>query len=153
MPAVLITGMSGTGKSSVLRALVERGFRGIDTDDDGWCVDVDGEPMWDETRMRAWLVGSAAEVVFVAGCVVNQGEFDFTSTVLLSAPEQVLLGRVAERPDNPYGRTAEDRAEISRNLSDIEPLLRRVCDVELDATRPLPELVDEIERLGEAARC
>ncbi len=36
MKRVLLTGMSGTGKTSVIRALAARGFRAVDTDD-GWC--------------------------------------------------------------------------------------------------------------------
>ncbi|MDT0444310.1 RNase adapter RapZ [Streptomyces johnsoniae] len=34
MPKVLITGMSGTGKSTALRALADRGHRAVDTDTD-----------------------------------------------------------------------------------------------------------------------
>ena len=37
MKRVLLTGMSGTGKSSVIRVLGARGFRAIDTDD-GWLL-------------------------------------------------------------------------------------------------------------------
>jgi dephospho-CoA kinase len=36
MPKVLVTGMSGTGKSTALRALGERGHRVVDTDTDQW---------------------------------------------------------------------------------------------------------------------
>src|SRR5215470_14919911 len=36
MKRVLLTGMSGTGKSSVIRALADLGYKAIDTDD-GWC--------------------------------------------------------------------------------------------------------------------
>ena len=52
--------MSGTGKSSALRALSARGFEVVDTDDAGWCetqVGEDGavQPLWREDRLRALL--------------------------------------------------------------------------------------------------
>jgi len=37
MSKVLVTGMSGTGKSSALAELSRRGYRVVDTDDPGWC--------------------------------------------------------------------------------------------------------------------
>jgi len=37
MSRVLVTGMSGTGKSSALAELARRGYRVVDTDDPGWC--------------------------------------------------------------------------------------------------------------------
>ena len=42
----------------------------------------------------------------------------------MSAPLSVVLGRVASRSNNPYGKTAEEQAEIGRNMSEVEPLLR-----------------------------
>jgi dephospho-CoA kinase len=36
MPKVLITGMSGTGKSTALHVLHERGHRTVDTDTEQW---------------------------------------------------------------------------------------------------------------------
>jgi predicted ATPase len=38
---VLVTVMSGTGKSAVLDELARRGHRVLDTDDSGWIVQVD----------------------------------------------------------------------------------------------------------------
>jgi dephospho-CoA kinase len=35
--AILVTGMSGTGKSTALVELRRRGFETVDTDDPGWC--------------------------------------------------------------------------------------------------------------------
>ena len=36
MSTILVTGMSGTGKSSALAELGRRGFRVVDTDEPGW---------------------------------------------------------------------------------------------------------------------
>ena len=36
MRRILVTGMSGTGKSSALAELRERGFDVVDTDEPGW---------------------------------------------------------------------------------------------------------------------
>jgi dephospho-CoA kinase len=38
MSRVLLTGMSGTGKSSVIAELRSRGFTAIDMDEPGWSV-------------------------------------------------------------------------------------------------------------------
>jgi hypothetical protein len=49
MSKVLVTGMSGTGKSAALRMLGERGHRVVDTDTDQWSHWVtapDGSPDW-----------------------------------------------------------------------------------------------------------
>jgi len=48
----LLTGMSGTGKSSLLSLLRARGFKTVDTDYGGWTelVDVPGEP-----QSKEWL--------------------------------------------------------------------------------------------------
>ncbi|MEO5920213.1 MAG: AAA family ATPase [Pseudolysinimonas sp.] len=150
MPVVLVTGMSGTGTTSVLDELATRGYRTVDTDYDGWQVpSADGsELVFDAERMRALFAEPGTAPVFLAGCVSNQGEFPFDAVVLLAAPEAVILRRVEERTNNSYGSTPEDRAEISRNLRDVEPLLRRTCDIELDATRSISDLADDVEAMG-----
>ena len=136
--------MSGVGKSTLLEELARRGYPVIDTDYDGW-TSTDGG--WDEPRM-ARLLAERSEVV-VSGTVHNQGRFydRFDHVVLLSAPLDILLGRVAGRPNNPYGKTAEQRAEIERYMGEVEPLLRRGATVELDGRHPTEELADTVERL------
>ena len=100
MSRVLVTGMSGVGKSTLLAGLAQRGHTVVDTDFDGWVLE-DGP--WDEPRMHDLLthVGS----VVVSGTVENQVQFYgyFDHVVLLSAPLQTLLDRVTERSSNPYG--------------------------------------------------
>ncbi|WP_347568812.1 GNAT family N-acetyltransferase [Microbacterium lacticum] len=141
---VLVTGMSGSGKSTVLRCLSGRGYRTLDTDYDEWVL---GDGRWDESRMAELL--ASEKRIAVSGTVENQGSFydRFEHVVLLSAPVEVLLERLHSRTDNPYGRSQRDREEVRRYVAEVEPLLRAGADVELDARRPVDELADEIELL------
>jgi len=144
MARVLLTGMSGTGKSTVLAELGRRGWPTVDTDYDGW-VGPNGD--WDEPRMAGLLRDTPT--LIVSGTVANQGVFydRFEHVVLLSAPLDVLLARIAERTNNPYGSTPEQLEEIRGNTAEVEPLLRRGAGLELDATRPVAELADRLEAL------
>jgi shikimate kinase len=103
--------------------------------------------IWDEPRMDELL--ARATNVIVSGTVENQGCFydRFEHVVLLSAPLEVLFERVSRRTSNPYGKSAQQRAEIAGYLQTVEPLLRRGATLELDGRRPLSELADAIERL------
>ena len=153
---VLITGMSGNGQ--VLAALAElarRGHRVVDTDYGGWIEDVrlpDGsvEPLWDEEQIDALLSGHSDGALFVVGTVANQGKFypRFDAVVLLSAPVDVILERVAARESNPYGKTEAEREKIADDLAAYEPLLRAGATVEIDTRRPLDEVVDELEAIA-----
>src|SRR4051794_35611927 len=97
MRRVLVTGMSGTGKSEALAELERRGFRVVDTDLPGWCRWVDEEEgsggwLWREDRMAELVAAEGKRPLYVAGCVSNQGMFydRFEAVVLLSAPAEVI---------------------------------------------------------------
>jgi shikimate kinase len=141
---VLITGMSGTGKSTLLHVLAERGHLTVDTDYDGWTLD-DGR--WDATRMSK-LLDREPDVV-VAGTVDNQGDFydRFEHVVLLSAPLDVLIQRVSSRTTNSYGQTADEQAEIAQYVQTVEPLLRKTATTELDGQASVSELAAAVEEL------
>ena len=145
MPRILITGMSGTGKSTVLAELARRGRITVDTDYDGW--ELPGS-VWDEPRMSD-LLSQHADVV-VSGTAENQGRFydRFEHVVLFSAPVDVLIERIATRTNNPYGRTAEQQRDVRRYVREVEPLLRKGATVELDGRRSVADLADDVEALG-----
>jgi dephospho-CoA kinase len=156
MTVVLVTGMSGTGKSAALAGLARGGHRVVDTDEDGWIEAVPSagergsEPLWREDRIDALLAGHRTGLLFVAGCVANQGRFyhRFDAVVLLSAPAGVILERIASRRTNDYGKTAAERALILEDLATVEPLLRAGATAEIDTRAPLDEVVAALESIA-----
>ena len=155
-----MTGMSGTGKSSALAELGRRGYRVVDTGDPGWREyreDVEssdelhrGEWLWVEERVTGLLGSDDGRSLFVEGCVRNQSKFydRFDAVVLLSAPADVILDRVASRTTNTYGKTPLERAMILDDLAKVEPLLRKGCTHELDASRPLADIVGDLTAIA-----
>ncbi len=150
---MLVTGMSGSGKSTVLAELRHRGHRVVDTDDPGWLVETytasGPEPVWDVEQITALIDGHHTGWLFIAGCVANQGEvYDrFDAVALLSAPVDVILDRVGNRV-NPFGSTAEDRTKIANDLSAVEPLLRAGADREIVTTASVLEVAAALEELA-----
>jgi adenylate kinase family enzyme len=156
---VLVTGMSGTGKSTVLVELARRGHQVVDTDYGGWTEDVPSadapgsERLWREDRIDTLLAEHDGGALFLSGCVANQGKFypRFHAVVLLSAPAEVILGRVATRETNDYGKTAAERELIEHHLATVEPLLRAGATAEIDTRAPIDEVVDTLERIAGSA--
>lgn len=144
---ILLTGMSGTGKSSVIDALRQRGVAAVDMDEPGWstCNEL-GHQLWHEERLQHWLDEHAGQTLAVGGCAENQRRFypQFDHIVLLSSPSAVIRRRLAERTNNPYGKRPAEQAEVMANLKKIEPLLRRRATHEIVTTMPLADVVAEV---------
>jgi dephospho-CoA kinase len=147
---ILVTGMSGTGKSSALAELGRRGFRTVDTDEPGWKERRGDEEVWREERVAELLASAGDGPLYVSGCVSNQGRFydRFDAVVLLSAPVEVMLERLDSRATNDFGKTPAEHERILADLAEVEPLLRATCTHELDAARPLDEVVEELVAIG-----
>lgn len=73
MTAVLVTGMSGVGKSTALAELARRGFDTVDTDYGHWIHVVDGEPLWREPLIDELLCRPRIRPLFVQGTVAKSG--------------------------------------------------------------------------------
>src|SRR5262245_33802659 len=144
--------MSGTGKSTALAELQRRGFDVVDTDDGDWTVwsDEDGGHVWREDRMGELLRRRRDVTLYVSGTVSNQGRFyrSFDAVVLLSAPVDVLLGRIAGRTTNDYGMRDEERALILAHVAEVEPLLRATCTHEIDAMKAVDDVVAALVDIG-----
>ncbi|GIH20430.1 hypothetical protein Raf01_86020 [Rugosimonospora africana] len=86
MKRVLLTGMSGTDKSTVIEELAARGYKAVDTDYHGLSelVDVpDDDPtalapgqdwLWREDRIQQLLSTHDVDVLFLGGCAPKPGK-------------------------------------------------------------------------------
>jgi shikimate kinase len=144
---VLLTGMSGTGKSSIIDQLTALGYRAVDLDSPEWSAyDEEGDWIWREDRVRTLLDREMREVLFVSGCATNQVGFhgDFDMIVLLSAPREVLVERISSRTNNEYGKRPGELEEILYYVDTVEPRLRRVATHEVNTEPPLDSVVATI---------
>jgi shikimate kinase len=152
MTRVLVTGMSGVGKSALLAELASRGYRTVDTDYGGYYEEVDGERLWRRDRIEALLrtrnaVNSGEDgedLLFVQGTTRNQGSFYpwFDEVVLLSAPVDELIRRLTSRTTNPYGKDPAELAETLEYVETVEPLLRASATLEVVTTVPVSQVAD-----------
>lgn len=158
MKRVLITGMSGVGKSSVIEELARRGYKAIDIDQPDWSeyrhLDPEtdkgeaGEPewLWREDLVEELLATEDADTIFLGGCAANQGRFypALDHVVLLTASEPVMIERLSTRTNNDFGKDPEELVKILSDKANFEPRLRAGADVEIDTSLSLEEVVDRV---------
>src|ERR1700712_4615292 len=107
MKRILLTGMSGVGKSTLVDALAARGYKAVDADCDefsewvelsddagvaGSPVEADRDWVWRADRIQALLASEDADILFLSGCASNMGQFlpQFDHVILLSAPADMI---------------------------------------------------------------
>lgn len=172
MKRVLLTGISGVGKPTVIEALAARGYEAIDADTDEFSEWVEvgddsntpGSPVepgrdwvWREDRIQAVLSAQdnagdeEAGVLFLSGCAMNMGKFlpQFDHVILLSAPPEVIVERLATRTNNPYGKHPDQVARVLDLRETVEPLLRRVAGHEIDTRADLAAVVAAVLRIAQ----
>lgn len=145
--------MSGTGKSTVLAELRRRGYEVVETDEPEWMEwsNEDGGYVWREDRVAELLARGREGPLFVSGTVSNQGRFypGFDAVVLLSAPLEVLLGRIEHRTTNDFGKTPAERQRIRSDFAAFEHRMRATCTHELDATQSIDDIVAGLIQIGD----
>ena len=177
MPLIYITGMSGSGKSSVLRDLDALGYETHGVDELGYADWVDRQTgeiipfpedeqsvsIHDWYKKHRWVLSvdrisqlkkqtdTDDKLVFLGG--IAEGEETvwqyFDKVFLLSIDELTIRERITNRQGNDFGKAPEEMAEILDTLSRYETKCQRLGAIQIDATRPLNVVVNEIiEKIG-----
>ena len=170
MKRVLLTGISGTGKSAAIVELVARGYNAVDLDSNEYSewVDVEelengndddeyGSPVesnrdwvWQEDRIQELLNKEDAGILFLSGCAANMGKFlpQFDHVVLFSAPKEVIAERLRTRTNNLYGKHPQETARVLDQIESVEPMLRKIAGHEIDTSASLDRVVSTVLQIA-----
>jgi gluconate kinase len=154
----LVEGLSGAGKSSVYEELIRRGYKAVGADR-AWAYHADpdtglpGGPIrhdtfrWDQHKAVSELESPEPEVLFVCGSSRNRDRFlpYFTKVFNLRIDDDTMRRRLQERTDDdwPLGWKGVELM-LTLNRSDEKP----PGAIDVDATQPLHQVVDELLRLA-----
>ena len=163
MKRILLTGMSGTGKSTVIVELVSRGYKAIDLDRDEFSewvsIDPDSDPLtpepgkdwvWREERVQQLLSMEDTDILFVSGCAENMRLFfpQFDHVILLSASPEIITERLVTRTNNSFGKQPDQLARVLTLQQTVEPLLRKAATHEIDTSAPLDDVAGKVLRIA-----
>ncbi len=162
---IFITGISGTGKTTVGRKLKEKGFSIIDIDEDHLChwynketgavVDYKAELNKEFISDHIWmcdiqqlkeLIDVSSKPVFIVGMPENINEIISLSDkiILLRCSPETFISRILEREDNDFGKDESAQKEILETYSLFEDKMSKLGAISLDTENSIDEVVKKV---------
>lgn len=168
MSFIYITGVSGSGKSTVQGALQKRGYVAYDVDDQAISSAFDNRtgkkvtmpPAAERTvqwfKEHSWrMMPEAVErlaaesrnhTVFLCGAARNDQDFwhVFDTVIYLDITEATLRKRIAERTGNDYGKNDHELQSILNWHKQAVTLYEQRGAYKVNADQPLDAVIQEI---------
>jgi dephospho-CoA kinase len=169
MPLIYISGVSATGKSTLLKALSQKGYETYDTDDGNlasWYSKRTGKPtrrpadamdrtdkwyathrwMLSKERVETIAKGSEGRIVFMCGSTLSDIDvWDvFAKVICLTIDESTLKHRLLNRTSNDWGKIPAEFNHVLGWREPWEERNRKLGAVMVDATQPINDIVTAI---------
>lgn len=166
MSSYYITGIAGSGKTTIRDELILRGYTAQDTDDYGHWVDMDDQslverpanlcdPKWHERHK--WLLPTETiqgilaqyackDTIFMCGTSSNDHEITalFDGVICITIDPDVLVRRLLSRPNSDFGKSPEELGVVSEWHLTLEEYHRKNGAKMIDGQQPTSSIVDEI---------
>jgi dephospho-CoA kinase len=143
----LISGLPGTGKTSVCQELQSRGLLAIDADKafglqtkNGW--------IWRDQELNAALDDQASDTLFVCGSASNRDEYihKFTKVLILYVDSKTLKIRLTNRTNNNFGKDPVVLARQLQHNMGVKEYSAKRGRLIINAAQPIAKVVDDILR-------
>lgn len=166
MKKFYITGISGTGKSTLVKELCRRGIKAFDLDSTKlcrWKNKNTGEEAWYQSGVgQAWLEvhdyvcdmvelkrlldAQNGDLVIVAGVASNQDEYLdlFDKIFLLYCREKVFLHRLSIREDNEFAKEKSEQESLLSWYKDFEEKICKQGAIPINTEAPVSIIAEQI---------
>lgn len=168
MQKILITGIQGSGKTTVATELARQGHPTTDSDDLSHWVDEDGEPLtekrptnpsdtwlrthawvWNQEKLHECLNQTLGHPLLLCGTSWDQNRYYdlFDKIILLQLDEPTVRHRLLTRNNGSvFGKQSHELQLILERLESFQSQAKAAGAVIVDAGKPLEIVVSEILR-------
>jgi dephospho-CoA kinase len=173
MSLIYITGMPGSGKSTIRQALQRKGFVAYGGAEDGlaaffdnktgertdWVASSDRTPEW--SRRHTWKIprrtieeikqNNEGKPTFI--CAVTRNDKDelwdlFDKVIALTIDEDTLKHRLANRTNNDVGKSKHELEVLIERQKTAKAEYKKLGAHLVDATQPIDQVVKEIIKIA-----
>lgn len=169
--SILITGISGSGKTAVSDALCEKGYSSHDIDDvPGLFTMFDkrtNQPLIDQDnnnleqvknmiwvcnveRLQHLMTEEKNDIAFYCGNAENLSEIAplFDIVILLKADDETIRHRLSSRTSNDFGKTSEIQDWILDSKENWENNIKKMNAIVIETNKDINQVVTEILKVA-----